>query len=155
MLDLGIHERVDRFEHRGKGRIVAIMQTWHEVVESMVLCKFIDIPPAHVAGLYTFVTGIKKTLPELLTAGRRIFTLKRLFNVACGIARRDDTLPKRFLAEPLAEGGAKGQVVELEPMLREYYEYMKWDENGLPRREALEELGLLDYAKKLGVSASS
>jgi len=155
MLDLGIHERVDRFEHGGKGRIVATMQAWHEVVESLVLCKFIDIPPAHVAGLYTFVTGMRKTLPELLTAGRRIFTLKRLFNVACGIARKDDVLPKRFLKEPLKEGGAQGQVVELEPMLKEYYEYMKWDENGVPRKEALEELGLLDYAGKLGVSISS
>jgi aldehyde:ferredoxin oxidoreductase len=80
--------------------------------------------------------------------------LKRLFNVACGITRKDDSLPKRFLAEPLKEGGAKGQVVELEPMLKEYYEFMKWDENGVPRKEALEELGLLDYAKNLGVSVN-
>ena len=150
--DLRIYERVDRFETRGKGRIVATMQVWHEVVESMVLCKFIDIPPAYVAGLYTFATGIRKTLRDLLTAGKRIFTLKRLFNVACGISGKDDTLPRRFTSEPLREGGAKGQVVELEPMLKEYYEYMQWDENGVPRKEIVEELGLLHLARKLGLN---
>jgi len=149
--DLKIYERVDRFEYRGKGWIVGTMEIWHEVLESMVLCKFVDIPPAHVAGLYTYVTGIKKLVPDLLKIGKRIFTLQRLFNVANGIGRKDDTLPKRFLVEPLKEGGAKGQVVELEPMLREYYEFMGWDENGIPKKEIVEELGLSRYASKLGI----
>jgi len=149
--DLKIYERVDRFEYKGKGWMVATMEIWSEVVESMVLCKFVDIPPAHVAGLYTYVTGVKKTLPDLLKIGRRIFTLKRLFNIANGITKEHDTLPKRFLKESLREGGSKDQVVELEPMLKEYYEYMGWDENGVPRKEVLEELGLKDYAVKLGI----
>jgi len=43
------------------------------------------------------------------------------------------------------------QVVDLEPMLKEYYEYMCWDESGVPRREIIEELGLAKYASKLGI----
>ena len=147
--DLRIYERPDRFDVKGKGRIVATMQIWHEVVESLVICKFIDIPPAHLAGLYSIVTGRRKNLQQLLTAGKRIFTLKRIFNVANGIRRKDDTLPERFLKEPLKEGGAKGQVVELEPMLKEYYEFMGWDENGIPKKEVLKELGIYDLAKKM------
>jgi aldehyde:ferredoxin oxidoreductase len=149
--DLKIYERVDRFTYRGKGWMVATMEIWSEVLESMGLCKFVDIPPAHVAGLYTYVTGIKKLLPDLLKIGRRIFTLKRLFNIANGVTKEHDTIPKRFLKEPLKEGGSKDQVVELEPMLKEYYEYMKLDENGIPQKEVIEELGLKEYATKLGI----
>ncbi|MEM2852558.1 MAG: aldehyde ferredoxin oxidoreductase C-terminal domain-containing protein, partial [Ignisphaera sp.] len=150
--DLKIYERVDRFEYRGKGWMVATMEMWSEILESMVLCKFVDIPPAHIAGLYTYVTGIRKTVPDLLKIGKRIFTLKRLFNIANGVTRVHDILPKRFLEEPLREGGSKGQIVELEPMLKEYYEYMGWDENGVPRKEVIEELGLGKYTVKLGVN---
>jgi aldehyde:ferredoxin oxidoreductase len=149
--DLKIYERVDRFTYRGKGWMVATMEIWSEILESMGLCKFVDIPPAHVAGLYTYVTGIKKLLPDLLKIGRRIFTLKRLFNIANDVTKEHDTIPKRFLREPLKEGGSKDQVVELEPMLKEYYEYMKWDENGIPQKEVIEELGLKEYATKLGI----
>ena len=51
----------------------------------MVLCKFVEIPPAYVAGLYSYATGIRRTVLDLMKIARRIFTLKRLFNVACGI----------------------------------------------------------------------
>ena len=146
--DLKIYERYDRVSYMGKGRIVATMETWHEVLESLVICKFISIPPLHLAGMYTLVTGRRKTLQDLLTAGRRIFTLKRMFNVINGISRRDDTLPERFLKEPLSEGGAKGQVVELEPMLDEYYSYMGWDKDGIPTIETLKELGILPIVEK-------
>lgn len=152
--DLKLTQRVDRFTEQGKGRIVAILQDWHEILESMIVCKFLSIPPNHLAGMYSMVTGRKTKLPELLKAGSRIFNLKRLFNVACGYSRKDDTLPERFLKEPLKEGGAKGQVVNLEVMLKEYYEYRKWDENGVPKRELLEELGLMHYAEKFGIKVS-
>ncbi|MEM1644689.1 MAG: aldehyde ferredoxin oxidoreductase family protein [Ignisphaera sp.] len=149
--DLKIYERVDRFEYRGKGWMVATMEMWSEIQESMGLCKFVDIPPAHVAGLYTYATGIKKTVPDLMKIARRIFTLKRLFNISCGITRTDDTLPKRFLNEPLKEGGSKDQVVELEPMIKEYYNFMGWNEEGIPKKEIVEELGLTKYLAKLKV----
>ncbi|MEM0026960.1 MAG: aldehyde ferredoxin oxidoreductase family protein [Ignisphaera sp.] len=149
--DLKIYERVDRFAYKGKGWMVATMMMWSEIQESMGICKFVDIPPAHIAGLYTYVTGYKKNVQDLLKIGKRIFTLKRLFNIACGISKKDDILQKRFLAEPMSEGGSKNQVVELEPMLMEYYEFMGWDENGKPKKDVLEELELIEYAKKLNI----
>ncbi|HDG62470.1 MAG TPA: hypothetical protein ENG15_05660, partial [Thermotoga sp.] len=37
----------------------------------------------------------------------------------------------------------KGEfVVDLDTMLKEYYEYRKWDENGIPTKEKLKELDL-------------
>jgi len=71
--------------------------------------------------------------------------LERLFIAREGITREDDTLPRRFLEEPLPEGSGSSteSVLELEPMLDEYYRARGWDvETGLPTREKLVELGL-------------
>jgi len=146
--DLKIYERYDRFGVEGKGRIVALMEDWHQVLESMIICKFFPVPPAYVATFYTLVTGRAKKLPELVEAGARIFNLQRMFNIACGVSRKDDTLPQRLLEEPLNEGACKGQVVKLEPMLEEYYRYRGWDEKGNPKKETLEKLGLLEIVKQ-------
>jgi aldehyde:ferredoxin oxidoreductase len=45
----------------------------------------------------------------------------------------------------MPDGAAKGQVVELEPMLKEYYDIRGLDEDGKPKAEKLKELGL-DFA---------
>lgn len=145
--DLGIHERVQRFDVEGKGRIVAIMQDWSEVVESMGICKFLQISPGHVASIYSLAVGRKFTAKSLHARGTAIFNLKRVFNLACGMSGEDDSLPDRLLKEPLSDGGAAGQVVELDRMLREYYEYRGWSEEGYPRKETLEKLGLLEILK--------
>ena len=142
MTDLKIYERVDRFETRGKGRIVALMQNWHEVLDSTITCKFLAVSPGHLAGFYTMVTGFTMRVPEMIEAGERIFNIKRLFNVRCGITRKDDTLPDRFRKEPLPNGGAKGRTVKLDEMLEEYYRFRGWSEDGKPSEETLRRLGL-------------
>ena len=67
---------------------------------------------------------------------------ERMFNMKTGFTGEDDTLPKRMLEEPAPSGPAKGHVVELAPMLKQYYELRGWDENGHPSKEKLDELGL-------------
>jgi aldehyde:ferredoxin oxidoreductase len=42
----------------------------------------------------------------------------------------------------LPEGPGKGRVNKLHEMLPEYYKLRGWDENGVPTREKLKELGL-------------
>ncbi|MFX0173586.1 MAG: AMP-binding protein, partial [Candidatus Hodarchaeota archaeon] len=64
------------------------------------------------------------------------------YNIREGLTRADDTLPKRLLEEPMPDGPAKGHVVNLEPLLKAYYEYRGWDEYGIPTAEKLEELEL-------------
>ena len=60
----------------------------------------------------------------------------------CRFGQQDDTLPYRMLHEPLPEGPGKGQVVELDEMLPEVLPARGWDENGVPTKEKLAELGL-------------
>jgi aldehyde:ferredoxin oxidoreductase len=50
------------------------------------------------------------------------------------------------LTEAVAEGPSKGWVVQLEPMLKEYYRTRGWDENGVPKKKKLEELSLSNLA---------
>lgn len=145
--DLKIYRRFQRFEIEGKGWLVATMQDWHHVLESLGLCKFVQIPPGHVAGFYFLVTGVERRLPELQRCGERISNIQRMFNIIAGVTSKDDILPDRFLSEPLGEGGAKGQVVELKPMIEEYYKVRGWDDRGIPTREKLKDLSILDIVE--------
>ncbi len=84
--------------------------------------------------------------------GERTANLIRAFNVREGFGRKDDALPKRFLTDPLPSGSARGRVVQagdLNRMLDEFYKVCGWDENGVPTREKLEELGLKEAAQEL------
>jgi aldehyde:ferredoxin oxidoreductase len=63
------------------------------------------------------------------------------------VTRKDDTLPRRFLEEPLGPPGSPsaGALVELETMLDDYYRARGWDlGTGLPTGEKLLELGLAE-----------
>ena len=147
--ELGINKRLDGFTIEGKAHLVKIMQDACRVVDALGICKFIaffgGIPLTLLAELYVAVTGWETTLKELMKAGERIWMLQRAFNVRMGVKREDDTLPRRFLEEPMVEGAARGQTVDLEPMLKEYYVERGLDEEGKPKKEKLEELNL-DFA---------
>lgn len=87
------------------------------------------------AALLEATTGWPLDGEEVRRIGERIVNLERLFLAREGITRRDDRLPKRFVAEPLADssGASSGAVLELEPMLDEYYQARGWDvATGLP-----------------------
>jgi aldehyde:ferredoxin oxidoreductase len=96
------------------------------------------------AELLQAATGWTLTGDDVRKTGERIVNLERMFNAREGIGRKDDTLPWRFLNEPLPEGNpSAGAVVELEPMLDEYYRARGWDVvTGLPTEAKLHQLGL-------------
>ena len=77
-----------------------------------------------------------------MKVGERTWNMERLYNLREGFTKADDTLPKRLLEEPVAEGPSQGHTVRLEIMLEEYYQFRGWDEDGVPKREKLVELGL-------------
>ncbi len=141
MPDLKIYERLNRFEVKDKGKVLATLQNWHEVLESLIICKFLGIAPGHIPGLYALTTGMPITLDRLLQSGERIYNIKRMFNVRCSISREDDVLPYRFMHEKLEEGEAAGQNIsweELDIMLNEYYAVRGWSKEGVPPLEKIE-----------------
>ena len=82
--------------------------------------------------------------------GERINNLERLFNVRCGLRRKDDMLPKRFLNTKFDKGSAAGKTLPLDQMLDEYYQVRGWDpETGIPLPETLERVGLGEFIDDL------
>ncbi len=82
--------------------------------------------------------------------GERISHLKRMFNIRLGWSKINDSLHPRFTEEPMPSGPAKGEVVDLETMLREYYKIRDYDwETGFPKRSTLKQVGLEDVADEL------
>jgi aldehyde:ferredoxin oxidoreductase len=88
------------------------------------------------------VTGVPLDVAELLKIGERIFNQKRLYNVRCGISRKDDTLPARFLTLKRTGEGLTPNLPPLGEMLSEYYQVRGWSEEGIPTPEKLRDLGL-------------
>jgi aldehyde:ferredoxin oxidoreductase len=135
---------LDRFSTAGKAELVALFQDVSAVVDSAVLCRFLQF----ALGISTFaemlhvVTGLDWCDEELMTAGRRIYTLERLYNNRSGFGRADDTLPPRFFNEEFQTGSSRHRRVELEAMLEEYYAVRGWDRNGAPFARTLTDLGL-------------
>ena len=107
-------------------------------------CKFMGmvLTSEDWASLMSKLLGYDYTVEDFKKTGERIYNLARIYNIREGLTRADDTLPARLLEDPLPDGPAKGQVVNLEPLLDAYYEYRGWDKDGIPTQDKLKELGL-------------
>ncbi len=130
---------------KGKARLFRDHQADSALWNSATLCYFpsFGMSLKELCQLVNAATGFNyATVHEFETVGERISTLCRLFNVREGFARAQDTLPARNLSQPMPDGPARGQVVELDVMLDEYYALMGWDKNGLPDAKTLAALGL-------------
>lgn len=89
--------------------------------------------------LISGLLGHKVGRRELYRIGERIFTLERYLNCREGIGRKDDTLPRRMLEDASEEGWGS---IELEKMLKKYYQLREWDENGRPKESVLRKLNI-------------
>jgi len=139
-------ERIDPFSIEFKAEFVKNQQDLFTVINSSVTCLFtiFSLSLRHIVQFLHSVTGIESfsSSEEVLRTGERTNNLVRLFNLREGLTQAEDTLPNRFLREPLREGPARGRVVDLETMLKEYYFVRGWDEEGVPKPETLKKLGL-------------
>jgi aldehyde:ferredoxin oxidoreductase len=106
--------------------------------------------------LFDAVTGWIKARQEWYeTNGLRILQLQRAMLLIGGPDLKwrpnADDNPPRFY-EPLPSGPYKGKKVErvrFEEEKKEYYEAVGWDQNGLPKPDALRKLGLQGVETKL------
>lgn len=149
---LKVPKEVDRFATDGeKAKLVKVFQDGSAVEDSLVVCRFITFALwlEELAPALSAVTGWEYTADDLAKVGERIWNAERAFNaLSFGDGVEYDTLPRRLLEEPMPEGPAKGHVVELKPMLNEYYKARGWVD-GRPTRAKLEELGLKWLADRL------
>jgi aldehyde:ferredoxin oxidoreductase len=151
-------ETLDRLSLKGKPKIVKWEQDFLSTLYSLVECEFTrsKLTINHYCELLSAVTGWNITEDEFMRIGERVWNLVRIFNIREGFSRIHDTLPKRFMAEPLPSGPVKGHLIsplDLDKMLDEYYILRGWDKEGIPTQETLTRLGLADletHVKKDG-----
>jgi aldehyde:ferredoxin oxidoreductase len=136
---------IDRFKGEGKAALVKLYQDLTASVDSSGMCLFtlFALNPDFYADLVAGTTGLDLDGHGLLKIGERIWNLERLFNNREGFTRADDRLPERFSKVPLSRGHSKGVVVDLDPMLDEYYELRGWTNEGIPKEGTLKKLGLM------------
>ncbi len=150
-------EMAERLNPKYKGIMVKECEDFMVVVESLGLCKYgTQIPPEFyyedVALAMKVHNGLEFTRGDLQIIGERIVNLNRLFNVKRGVTRADDNLPDRLTKEGAPLGPSKGEVVELDQMLDEYYLKRGWDnETGIPYASTLKRLGLVEEASGMEI----
>lgn len=146
MPELGYDKPHDRIAIEGKGEFIAKMQNVSGMYDSLKLCKFMWSNGMELHRLVEWVhavTGWNYSFDEFMETGERIYNLKRLFNVKCGISRKDDTLPPRSLAQKRQGEGVTVNLPHLGQMLSDYYEYRGWSEDGIPTEETLQKFNLV------------
>lgn len=135
-----------------KGELIKDIEDLYALVDSAVICKYGTMwPPIYYfetfENIIPSLTGMQKWADKRFVrqAAERICHLRRAYNHRLGITRKQETLPRRLLKEPMPTGPSKGGLPDLDVMLDEYYDYRGCSrETGLPKREVLERLGL-DY----------
>ena len=142
----------------GQGYMYKWFEDLHSLVDAMGICFVashmrIAFGPNYLSKLYSTYTGLNTTPQELMESAERLFTLFKLYIVREGLTRKDDNWPDRFFKEPVLDGPFEGAVLSREAvdkLLDAYYKLRGWDkETGIPGREKLIELGLIDEANEL------
>ncbi len=121
--------------------IVDWMERMHYIDDALGQCAGLSSfplkPPYHIHNYPKFISagaGIEMDEDSLSLAAKRYRTLIRAFNTRRGMRRKDETPP---------EDHWKKRFPELEKeLLDTYYKFKGWNEEGIPTRESLYELGL-------------
>lgn len=123
--------------------IVDWMETMHYIDDALGVCAGLSSfplkPPYHIHNYPKLISagaGFHMDEEKLKLAVKRYRTLVRAINIGRGMRRKDEQPP---------ENHWKKRFPELEKeLLDKYYEFKGWNNDGIPTRESLQELGL-DY----------
>ena len=143
---LGLPERIDRFTEEGKAALLIQQQDLNAILDSLIVCKFtlFALAEGFYREMLEAVTGVDFPEEEFYSIGERIWNLEKIFNLAVGFKRCDDSLPPRFKAEG-GSGPLAGEIFEEEKMLEDYYQKRGWNSSGIPEEETLDRLMLKSF----------
>jgi len=140
---------VHRWDEKGKGKSVKILQDGLIVPDILNICKFFLYGGLNIddyADMLSALTGWEIDSRELIKVGERVTNLQRLFNMREGFSRKDDLIPERVRKIPsfgIYKDEQRCAIQDYEGMLDEYYEARGWDlTTGKPTQAKLRELGL-------------
>lgn len=147
--EFGTPKASDLTSIHGKAQLVRRAMIVGTVVDSLGLCK---VPTLSLISAYDLVaeaelatelTDERFAVADLFAAGERIVNTERLINLRCGVSAADDRLPDMFFDKQYNDGQEPSKPSEwMEPMKKEFYRVMGWDDRGRPTAEKLAELGI-------------
>ncbi|MDH5405118.1 MAG: aldehyde ferredoxin oxidoreductase family protein [Candidatus Aminicenantes bacterium] len=128
----GTEKAADRLAEEGKAALVSYSEKIALLTDSMTMCKNIGLCMdilnfERASALLKSATGIDYSPEYLEKIMGDFFDIEFKLNRSFGLRREDDTLPERFLKEPLNEGPTKGSTVDIKRMVDEYYKIHKWE----------------------------
>ncbi|MHA1202496.1 MAG: aldehyde ferredoxin oxidoreductase C-terminal domain-containing protein [Candidatus Heimdallarchaeaceae archaeon] len=125
------------------------------IKDCLTICHFThSIKPAlgfdDCVNIVSAVWDKEVTAEELTDIARRVWLLKRMFNIREFGDKKPiefDTLPKRFMKEPLPSGRAKGRTAFIDEedfvnSMQALYANRGLDAEGYPTKEEMERLGI-------------
>jgi len=127
----GTEKAAMRMEEEGKAALVTYSEKIALLTDSMTMCKNIGLCMdvlnfENASALLKAGTGVDFTPEKLQKLMGDSINLQRRLNEKFGISRRDDSLPIRFIKEPLQRGPTKGSTVDIDKMVEEYYILHDW-----------------------------
>jgi aldehyde:ferredoxin oxidoreductase len=124
---------IDPETTKGKAELLIDFENRLILMDTLILCRFFrDIYPwDRLRQIIEMTTGLILDGAALQKIASEISTLTRCFNLREGLKPEDDRLPKRFYKEMLKTGHVVKEA-DLKAMLKEYYAFRGWDENGVP-----------------------
>ncbi|MHA2118617.1 MAG: aldehyde ferredoxin oxidoreductase family protein [Candidatus Thorarchaeota archaeon] len=127
----GTEKAAMRMEEEGKAALVTYSEKIALLTDSMTMCKNIGLCMdvlnfENASALLKTGIGIEYTPKKLQKLMGDSVNLQRKLNEKFGVSRKDDTLPDRFVREPLSRGPTRGSVVNIDKMVDEYYRLHDW-----------------------------
>lgn len=153
---LGYDHPLDPHDSRYAAKLAYDYQNYMQLYNPLGLCKFIakgNVGPDMLCDLVNKSMGWSWTVEDYMETGERLFQLKRMINNRLGITSKDDKLPVRLTTLARPTGKAAGVLPKMDIIMPEYYALRGWDEEGRPRSERLERLGLDKIATQQPVPA--
>lgn len=138
-------KKLDPLSPEGRADMVIALQNYSAGTDTLVKCDFgtFGISADTYADLLSAATG-RQVFPDMFNqVGERIWNLTRKFNLDHDMDPASDTLPRRFVQEPLPDGPAKGHKIcenDMAVMRQAYYTARGWDPDGKPSPETLHRL---------------
>ncbi len=127
-------------------QVMGRLMEYRAFYSSAIFCVFANPPPTALANYLELAIGEEFTLDNIKEIGKRIFTLKRLFNLKMGHTPQDEHIPA-ILLKPLPESGSEGAVPDVKLLFTEFYKHQEWDPaTGRPSQDKIDRLLLSDYA---------
>lgn len=120
---------------------------YKQLVDGIGGCLFAMITGAQHWRVFDYLnaaTGWNKTPDDYMKIGKRMQTLRQMFNIREGIDPMSYKMHDRIAGiPPLKEGPIAGKTVPIDQMMREHWRVFGWrSETGVPTPEMIQNLGL-------------